>query len=133
MSIKIFLLGSAALAICTSISGFATPDAMRAATAVDLNTKWASSVNLTKDADANIISYHVNGVSPADAEILLKKDPAPLSTEFTIISGVNKEGTACTYMLPSNVATAFVVETISRDLVNSGATNLQISKQLTGK
>lgn len=134
MSMKV-LTGTLAIALCSTAAVFAapTPDAMRAASAVQMNSKLASSVTLTKDADANIISFHVNGVSPADAEILLKKDPSPLSTEFTIISGVSKEGATSYYMLPSNVATAYVVEKISQDLVNAGATNLQITKHLTGK
>ena len=133
MSIKFFLTGSLILAASSTVSLFATPEAMIAAAAIQTNARLASSVSLTKDADANIISFHVNGVLPSDAEILLKKDPSPLSTEFTVICGTDKKGTACSYMLPSHIATAYVIETISRDLVNSGATTLQISKQLTGK
>ena len=135
MSIKKLITCSLTIAMFSSVAGFATPtpDAMRAASAVQLNSKLASSVSLTRDANANIISFHVNGVSPSDAEILLKKEPTPLSTEYTIISGVTKEGATCCYMLPSNVATAQVVESISKDLVNAGAISLQITKQLTGK
>lgn len=135
MSIKNILAGSLAIALCSTVAGFATstPDAMRAASAIQLNSKLASSVILTKDPNSNIISFHVNGVSPTDAEILLKRDPSALSTEFTIISGETKEGSTCCYMLPTDVATAHVVENISKDLVNAGATNLKITKQSTGR
>lgn len=132
---KKFFKGILTVAIIGSVAGFATPtpDSMRAALAVQLNSRLASSVTLTKDANSNIISFHVNGVSPSDAEILLTRDPSPLSTEFTTIVGVTKEGATCSYMLPTQVATANVVEQISKDLVNAGATNIQISKQLTGR
>lgn len=135
MSVKKILRGSLVIAIFSSVAGFASPnpEAMRAASAVQNNTKLASSITLTKDSDLNIIGFHVNGVSPTDADILLKKDPAPLSTEFTIILGENREGGSSTYMLPTNVATAHVVESISKDLVNAGAITLQITKQNTGR
>ena len=133
MSLKNLFIGT--LALCSSVSGFAspTPDAMRAASAVQINSRYSSSISLTKDQNGNIISFHVNGVSPEDAGILLAKDNSPLSTEFTIISGVTREGGVSAYMLPSNVATAHVIESISRDLVNAGAVTIQITKQLTGK
>lgn len=135
MSITKKLTGTLAIALFSSVAAFATPtpDAMRGAAAIQLNAQLASSVSLTKDANANIISFHVNGVNPTDAEILIKKDATPLSTEFTVINGITKEGGTCCYMLPSNVATAQVVEAISKELVNAGATSLQITKQLTGK
>lgn len=134
MSKKLFTL-SMAIAICSTNAVFSTPtpEAMRAASAVQQNSKLASSVNLTRDADANIISFHVNGVDPADAEILIKQDAAPLSSEYTVITGKNKDGSSCCFMLPTPVATASVVESISKDLVNSGSTNIDISKQKTGK
>ncbi len=133
MSLKNFLFGS--LAMFSTAAGFAssTPDAMRAASAVQLNTKYASSITLSQDANANIISFHVNGVGAGDANILLTKNPSPLTTEYTIITGEAKEGGLTTYMLPSNIATAQVIESISKDLVNSGAINVQITKQLTGR
>lgn len=135
MSIKKFLAGTLALAICSSVAGYAstTPEAMRAATAVMLNTKLASSVSLTKDNDDNIISFHVNGVNPTDADILLKRDSAPLSTEYTVVSGVTKEGSTYWFMIPSNIATASVIETISKDLVNAGSMSLKISKHNNGR
>ena len=135
MSIKKILAGSLALAICTSAAGFSapTPDAMRGSTATQINSRLASSVSLTKDANANIISFHVNGVSPSDAQTLLAKSSSPLSSEFTVITGENREGASSTYMLPTDVATAQVVEGISRELVNGGAISLQITKQTTGK
>lgn len=133
MLMKKYFKGLLALVILNSATVLATPDSMRAASSTQLNTKLASSITLTKDADANIIGYHVNGVSPSDAEILLKKDPSPLSTEYTTILGVTSEGSTCCYMLPTHVATANIVEGISKDLVNAGSTNIQISKQLTGK
>lgn len=135
MSIKKLLVGTLAVAICSSVASFAsiTPDAMRGASAVQLNTKLAQSVTVTKDANDNIISFHVNGVSPSDTGILLTKDPSPLSTEFTIISGINKEGGISSYMLPTNIATPQIVEQISKDLVNAGAISISIVKQLTGK
>lgn len=133
MSLKKLCVGTLVIAVCTSVSGFATPDAMRAANATQINSKLASSVTLTKDSDANIVSFHVNGVSPSDADILIRKDPSPLSTEFTIITGTTPEGCCSCYMLPTSIATAQVVEAVSKDLVNAGSTNLQITKQLTGK
>lgn len=134
MSKTIFTL-AIALATCstTAVYSTPTPDAMRAASAVQQNNRLASSLNITKDADANIISFHVNGVKTDDAEILLKQDPAPLSSEFTIITGKNTDGSSCCFMLPSHVATASVVESISKDLVNAGSTNIDITKQKTGK
>lgn len=135
MSFRHLFMGT--LAICGSfaVAGFAAPtqDAMRAASAVQINAKYSSSLCLTKDADGNIISFHVNGVSPEDAGILLTRDISPLSTEYVIITGINKEGGASVYMLPTGVATAHVVESISQDLVNSGAISIQISKQQNGK
>jgi hypothetical protein len=123
--------------VCGSIAGFAeaspTPDAMRAAAAVQINTKYFSSITLTKDPEGNIISFHVNGVSPGDAKILLTKDSTPLSTEFTIVSGVTKEGGISIYMIPSSIATPLIVESISQDLVNAGAVSIQIQKQQTGR
>ena len=135
MSIKIFTAGSLVLAICSSVAGFATPtpDSMRAAAAVQQNAKLASSISVTRDANGNIISFHVNGVNPKDVDILLEKDSLPLSSEFTVINGSTKEGGSCCYMLPSNVATANVVESISKDLVNAGSVTLKITKQQTGK
>lgn len=133
MSLKKLFIGT--IAVFSAVSGFAspTPDAMRAASAVQINTKYSSSVSLTRDQNGNIVSFHVNGVTPEDAGILLTKDPSPLTTEFTIVSGVTREGGVSAYMLPSNVATAHVIESISRDLVNYGAVSIQITKQLNGK
>ena len=133
MSLKYLLI--AAVAVCSSATGFAnqTPDAMRAAQAVQINTKYSSTIAMTKDANGNIVSFHVNGVGPSDAGILLTKEAAPLSTEYTVVSGINKEGGISAYMLPTNIATAHVVESISRDLVNAGALNIQISKQFSGR
>jgi hypothetical protein len=133
MSLKNLFIGT--IAFCSSASIFAgpTPDAMRAASAVQINSKYSSSVSLTKDQNGNIISFHVNGVSPEDAGILLAKDNSPLSTEFTVISGITKEGGISAYMLPSSVATAHVIESISKDLVNAGAVTIQITKQMNGK
>ncbi len=134
MSIKTILMS--ALVLGSSVAGFATsanPDAMRAASATQTNTKYASSVSLTKDADGNIVSYHVNGVSSADARILLTGISSPLSTEYTVVCGVTKDGGLSAYMLPTNVATARIIESISQDLVNAGAVNIQITKVLTGR
>ena len=130
---KYMLIG--ALALCSSATSFASPspDAMRAAQAVAVNTRYSSTISLTRDAAGNIVSFHVNGVNPADAGILLTKDAQPLSQEYTIVSGVTKEGGISAYMLPTSVATAHVVESISRDLVNAGAVNIQISRQLNGR
>lgn len=135
MSSKKFLAGSLAVAMLSTVTMFASPtqESMRAAASVQQNARIASSVHLTKDADSNIISFHVNGVQPSDAEILIRKDSAPLSTEFTIIKGVNEEGGTSYFMLPTTVATSLVVETISKDLVNAGSTSIQISKQTNGK
>jgi hypothetical protein len=134
MAMQNFLIGAIALG-GYAVTGFASPspDAMRAASAVQINTKYSSSVSLTRDPDGNIVSFHANGVSPTDAGILLTKDSSPLSTEFTIISGTTKEGGISTYMLPSNVATARVIESISQDLVNYGAISVQITKQISGR
>ena len=134
MTIKNFLLG--ALVMGSSIAGYATSnnaDAMRAASAVQINTKYANCVTLTRDIDGNIVSFHVNGVTPTDAGILLMKAASPLSTEFTIVSGVTREGGISSFMLPSNIATARVVEAMSQDLVNAGAVSIQINRVLTGK
>lgn len=134
MSLKnVLFIGT--IMISSSVFGFAsqTPDAMRAAGAVQTNTKYSSSLSLTKDNNGNIISFHVNGIGAQDAGILLTKDTAPLSAEYTIITGVTKEGGVSSYMLPSSIATGHVVESISRDLVNAGAINIQISKQLNGR
>ena len=133
MSLRNVFIGSLTLLSCAA--GFASPtsDAMRSAAAVQTNTKYSSILSLTKDADLNIISFHVNGVNPTDAEILLTKDPSPLSTEFTVVSGVTKEGWTSFYMLPTNIATPHIIESISRDLVNAGAISVQIAKQLTGR
>ncbi len=133
MSIKTQLI--IAIAVFASVSGFAapTPDAMRAASAVQTNTKYSSCISLTRDASGNIVSFHVNGVCPEDVGTLLKKDTTPLTGEFTIISGINKDGAVSSYMLPSSIATAQVVESISRDLVNAGSVNIQITKQTNGK
>lgn len=135
MSFKNVLVGSLALAICTFASGSATPtsDAMRAAAAVQTGAKYSSCVTLTKDADGNIISFHVNGICPEDVGILLKKDNSPLTSEYTIVQGTTKEGTISTYMFPTNIATAQVVEAISKDLVNAGSISIQITKQANGK
>jgi len=127
---------TSALVISSFATGFASsnsPDSMRAATAVQINTKYASCVSLSRDADGNIVSFHVNGVAPTDAGILLTKASAPLSTEYTIVSGVTKEGGISSFMLPSNVATARVIEAMSQDLVNAGAVSIQINRVLTGK
>lgn len=134
MSKKIFI-STMAIAICSAaaVFGTPTPDAMRAASAVQQNSQLASSVNLTKDASENIISFHVNGVNPTDAEILLRQDATPLSSEYTVITGKNKDGSSCCFMLPTPVATAAVVESISKDLVNTGSTSIDISKQKTGR
>lgn len=134
MSKKMFTL-LMAIATCSSSAVYSTPtpDAMRAATAVQQNSQLASSVSLTRDSNANVISFHVNGVNAADAEILLKQDPNPLSSEYTVITGKNRDGSSCCFMLPSQVATAGVVESISKDLVNAGSTNIDITKQKTGK
>lgn len=123
------------LATCGASAAFSasTQDAMRAASAVQQNSKLATSLNLTKDADANIISFHVNGIVPEDVEILLRQDPSPLSSQYTVITGRNNDGSSCCFMLPSNVATAAVVESISSDLVNAGSTNIEITKQKTGR
>jgi len=124
-----------AVALFNSVALFSTPtpDAMRAASAVQQNSQLASSINITKDADTNVISFHVNGVNPTDAEILLKQDSTPLSSEFTVVTGKNKDGGSCCYMLPTNVATAAVIESISKELVNSGSISINITKQKTGK
>jgi hypothetical protein len=136
MSIKKLLLGSLMFAVAGSATCFATaasPDAMRGADAIAHNTKLASSISLTKDASSNIISFHVNGVNPSDAEILLMRTPSLLSTEFTLINGTTKEGTSTSYMLPTNVATSLIIEQISKDLVNAGAISIAITKQKTGE
>lgn len=124
----------ASLAICSSVSIFASsnPDAMRAVSAADKNSKYSSCIALTRDANQNIVGFHVNGVTPSDARILITKDPAPLSTEFTLVSGQTSEGGITSYMLPSSIATAQVIEAISQDLVNGGAVSIQITKQLNG-
>jgi hypothetical protein len=127
------IIGILAIALCSTVGAFATPDGMRGASAVQLNNRLAASVSVTKDAEANIISFHVNGISASDADILIKKFPSPLSTEYTVITGLNKEGASTTYMLPTNIATAQVVESISQDLVNAGAINIEITKQTTGQ
>lgn len=135
MSIKKSFTGSLIVALVTSAAIFAapTPDAMRSVAATDFNSKLPASVTMTRDADNNIISFHVNGVNPQDADILLKRDPARLSTEYTVISGGCKEGGTCSFMLPSNVATPQIVEALSKELVNAGSVNLQITKQTTGR
>jgi hypothetical protein len=136
MTIKKFVAGLLVVAISGNVIGFAaqaTPDAMRGAAAIQHNTKLASSISLTKDASSNIISFHVNGINPADAEILLMKGTSPLSTEYTVIEGQTKEGTSCCYMLPTHVATSLVIEGISKDLVNAGSVSIQITKQSSGK
>lgn len=134
MSKKLFIL-VIAFATCNATAAFSTPtpDAMRAASAVQQNSQLSSSLNLTRDADDNIISFHVNGVNAEDAEILLNQDSSPLSSEYTVITGKNRDGGSCSFMLPSQVATALVVESISKDLVNAGSTNIDITKQKTGK
>lgn len=134
MSKKIFTVAMI-LATCGASAAFcaSTQDAMRAASAVQQNSKLASSINLTKDADANIISFHVNGIPPEDVDILLKQEPSPLSSQYTVITGRNNDGSSCCFMLPTTVATAAVVESISSDLVNSGSTNIEITKQKTGR
>lgn len=134
MSINIFNL-ALVLATCSVTAAFSTPtpDAMRAANAVQQNSKLSSSLNVTKDANGKIVSYHVNGVNPDDADILLKQDTNPLSSEYTIITGKCSDGSSCCYMLPSPVATGAVVESISKDLVNAGSTNIDITKQKTGR
>lgn len=132
MSLKKLCLGAIVFCSFVSVSGFAV-DAMRAATAVQTNTKYSPCLTLTRDQDRNIIGFHVNGINPEDAGILLTNDSAPLSTEFTIISGITPEGGLSAYMLPSNAATAHVVESLSRDLVNAGAVNIQIIRQSNGK
>lgn len=134
MSKKIFTL-AVVLATCSATAAFSTstPDAMRAASAVQINSQLANSLNLTKDANDNIISFHVNGINPDDASTLLTQSSSPLSSEYTVITGKNRDGSSCCFMLPSPVATASVVESISRDLVNAGSTNIDISKQRTGK
>lgn len=109
------------------------PHSLRVHSAVLLNTKLNKSINIIRDENGDIISYYVNGISPKDAQILLTKSPASLSTEFTIISGVTKEGASCCYMLPSILANTFVTEAISLDLVNGGAVNIQIDTQSTGQ
>ena len=122
-----------AIVLCSgSVYASSSPDSMRAATAVEKNTKYATCLTLTKDLNGNIISFHVNGVAPDDARILINKDAAPLTTEYTIIEGQTKEGGISTYMLPSNIATARVIESISQDLVNAGAVSIQITKQING-
>lgn len=132
MSKKPFLIAIATLAAATTF-GASTPDAMRAASAVQQNSQLAASLNITKDANANTISFHVNGIHAEDADILLKQSPAPLSSEYTSITGINTDGSSCCFMLPSQIATAYVVESISKDLVNAGATGILINKQKTGK
>lgn len=134
MSTSKFLSRSLAVALCVTSFGFASqnPDAMRGANAVQVNSKLAQSLTLTKDAQNNTISLHVNGVNPKDAEILLKQEATPLSTEYTIITGQCREGTNCYYMIPTNVATPQVVEGISKELVNGGSIAIQITKTLTG-
>lgn len=133
MLIRNLVIG--ALAICGSATAFAAPtaDAMRAASAVQTNVKYSFSISLTRDADGNIVSFHVNGVNPDDASILLKREPSPLSSEYTIVTGINREGGTATFMLPSNIATAHVISSISQDLVNAGAVNIQITRQQSGK
>lgn len=133
MSKKIFTLAIALAAISATAFSTSTPDAMRAASAVQQNSQLSSSLNVTKDADSNVISFHVNGVKATDAQILLKQEPTPLSSEYTVITGKNRDGSSCCFMLPTSVATAGVVESISKDLVNSGSTSIDISKQKTGK
>lgn len=134
MKFKI-LIATLAIGMISNVSFAeqASPDAMRGASAVQNNTKLASSITLTRDPSSNIISFHVNGINPSDAEILLMKTPNALSTEYTVIDGQTREGTSCCYMLPSNVATSHVVEGISKDLVNAGAISIQITKQSSGK
>jgi hypothetical protein len=132
---KIILACTLGLGLFLNAAGFAnsTPESLRGASAIANNTKLASSISMTKDADENVISFHVNGINPSDAEILLTQRDAPLSTEFTLISGETSDGTCSCYMLPTNVATSHVVESISQNLVNSGAVSLQITKQTKGK
>jgi len=136
MLIKKILLSSVLMSVGCVVACYGTaasPDSMRGASAIQQNTKLASSISLTRDGSSNIVGFHVNGVSPSDAEILLMKSPSPLSTEFTLINGTTKEGTSCCYMLPTNVATSIIVEQISKDLVNAGAISVQITKQKTGQ
>lgn len=134
MSIKKILSLSLAIALCNSLSLAAyVPDAMRGANAIHNNTMLNSSISLTTDPDGNIISFHVNGIDPKDAGILLSQDGAALSTEFTVVRGTCGDGTCCCYMMPSNVATPQVVQGISKELVNAGSINLSITKQETGK
>lgn len=129
------LISVLGLALCINVAGFAnsTPESLRGAAAIDRNSKLAASISMTKDADENIISFHVNGINPSDAEILLSQSSQPLSTEFVLISGTTNDGTCSCYMIPTNVATSNIVETISKDLVNAGAITLHITKQTTGK
>lgn len=134
MLIRNLLIG--AITLCAGVSGLSaahSADSMRGATAVQINTKYSSTVAMAKDHAGNIISFHVNGISPTDAGILLTHANSPLSTEFTVVSGVSKEGGIMAYMLPTNIATAHVIENISKDLVNAGSISVHITKQLTGK
>jgi hypothetical protein len=134
MAKKMFTLAMV-LATCSATSAFSTPtpDAMRAASAVQRNSQLATSLNLTKDANANIVSFHVNGINPDDATTLLTQSPNPLSSEYTVITGKNRDGSSCCFMLPTSIATPSVVESISKDLVNAGAAIIDITKQRTGK
>lgn len=126
---------SIALALTSSVAVFATPtpDAMRAASAVQQNSLLSTSINVTRDPDTNVVSFHVNGVNPTDAEILLKREASPLSSEYTVVTGKNRDGSTCCYMMPSNVATAQVIESVSKDLVNAGNTQIEITQQKTGR
>lgn len=120
----------ATLTVCSSVA-FAAPtnDAMRAAADAQVNAKYSSCLSLTKDEYDNVIGVHVNGLKPEDVNIFLTKSTNPLSTEFVTVTGLTKEGGASSYMLPANIATAQVIESISRDLVNSGVVSIQITKQ----
>jgi len=123
------------LALCCNheMSAVESKNAVRAISAVQLNSKLNSSISVTKDENGNLVSYFANGISPKDAEALLLKNAIPLSSEFTIITGTTKEGASCCYMLPSQLASQYVTEIISMDLLNGGATNIQITTQSTGK
>jgi hypothetical protein len=109
------------------------PHSMRVHSAVLLNTKLTKSINLVRDENGDIISYYVNGIPPKDVQILLTKSASPLSTEYTIITGITKEGASCCFMLPSAIANPYTTEIISLDLVNGGAVNVQIATQSTGQ
>jgi hypothetical protein len=126
------LLGTA---LCYNHENWAasTSIALRAVSAIQMNNKLANSICLIKDEHDNTVCYYVNGASPQDAEVLLMNKPRPLSTEFTIITGVTREGTSCSYMLPSKIASKYLMELISLDLLNGGAVNIQIATQSSGQ